>query len=101
MTTLVEKLYRAAANVGFLKTCVWLPSNGGAVQTHPVGWTAADMDVLSGLTSSTEFAMTYPISCFIGLAARESVQVDGVTYQVREVQALRDGSEVQAKLMRV
>ena len=101
MTSLVEKIYRAAANVGFLKVCVWQPSSGGAQHSHPVGWSAADRDVLSGLTSSTEYVMTYPNSCFIGLAERETVQVEGVTYLVREVQALRDGSEIQVKLMRV
>jgi len=101
MTSLVERIYRAAANVGFLKTCVWQPSAGGEQQSYPVGWSAADQDVLSGLTSSTEFLMTYPSSCFTGLAARETVQIEGVAYQVREVLALRDGSEMQAKLMRV
>jgi hypothetical protein len=45
--------------------------------------------------------MTYPNSCFVGLKSRESVQIDGVAYQVREVTAVGDGSEVRAKLMRV
>lgn len=101
MTSLVENIYRAAANVGFLKTCVWQPSVGGAAQSHSVGWAAADQDVLSGLTSSTEYVMTYPSTCLTGLAAHEVVQIEGVAYQVREVTALRDGSELQAKLMRM
>jgi hypothetical protein len=101
MTTLVERLYRAAANVGFLKTCVWQPSNGGAAQTHSVGFSAPDQDVLSGLGVSTEYEMTYPNSCFVGLKTREVVQVEGMVYQVREIMAVGDGSEVRAKLMRV
>ena len=101
MTTLVEKLYRAAANVGFLKTCDWQPSNGSAIQTHAVGVSAPDQDVLSGLGVSTEYEMTYPNSCFVGLKTREVVQIEGVVYQVREVMAVGDGSEVRAKLMRV
>jgi len=101
MTTLVEKLYRAAANVGFLKACVWQPSDGGAVQSHWVGFVAPDKDVLSGLGVSTDYEMTYPNSCFVGLKTREVVQIEGVTYQVREVMAVGDGSEVRAKLMRV
>ena len=101
MTTLVEKIYRAAANVGFLKTCVWQPSNGGVVQTHSVGFSAPDQDVLSGLGVSTEYEMTYPNSCLNGLKSREVVQLEGVVYQVREVMAVGDGSEVRAKLMRV
>lgn len=101
MTTLVEKLYRAAANVGFLKTCVWQPGDGGAVQSYSVGFVAPDKDVLSGLGLSTDYEMTYPNSCFVGLKSREVVQIEGVAYQVREVMAVGDGSEVRAKLMRV
>ena len=66
MTTLVEKIYLAAANVGFLKTCDWQPSNGSAIQTHAVGVSAPDQDVLSGLGVSTEYEMTYPNSCLWG-----------------------------------
>jgi len=98
---LVEKLYRAAANVGFLKTCVWQPGDGGAVQSYSVGFVAPDKDVLSGLGLSTDYEMTYPNSCFVGLKTREVVQIEGVAYQVREVMAVGDGSEVRAKLMRV
>lgn len=101
MSTLVEKIYRAAANVGFLKTCVWQPTDGGAAQTHSVGFSAPDKDVLSGLGVSTEFEMTYPNTCLVGLKAREVVQIEGVAYQVREVMAVGDGSEVRAKLMRI
>ena len=101
MTTLVEKLYRAAANVGFLKPCVWQPGDGGAVQSYSVGFVAPDKDVLSGLGVSTDYEMTYPNSCFVGLKSREVVQIEGVAYQVREVMAVGDGSEVRAKLMRV
>ena len=101
MTTLVEKLYRAAANVGFLKTCVWQPGDGGAAQTHSVGFSAPDKEMLAGIGVSTEYEMTFPNSCFVGLKSRESVQIEGVFYQVREVTAVGDGSEVRAKLMRV
>lgn len=101
MTTLVEKIYLAAANVGFLKICVWQPSDGGTAQTHSVGFSAPDQDVLSGLGVSTDYEMTYPNSCFVGLKTREAVQLEDVAYQVREVMAVGDGSEVRAKLMRV
>ena len=101
MTTLVEKIYLAAANVGLLKICVWKPSDGSAAQTHSVGFSAPDKDVLSGLGVSTEYEMTYPNSCLNGLKSRDSVQIEGVAYQVREVMAVGDGSEVRAKLMRV
>ena len=45
--------------------------------------------------------MTYPNSCYVGLKTREVAQIEGVAYQVREVTAVGDGSEVRAKLMRV
>jgi hypothetical protein len=57
--------------------------------------------VLSGLGVSTDYEMTYPNSCFVGLKTREVVQIEGMAYQVREVTAVGDGSEVRAKLMRV
>ena len=101
MTTLVEKIYLAAANVGFLKICVWQPTDGSAAQTHSVWFSAPDQEVLSGLGVSTDYGMTYPNSCFVGLKTREVVQLEGVAYQVREVMAVGDGSEVRAKLMRV
>jgi hypothetical protein len=101
MTTLVEKIYLAAANVGFLKACVWQPSAGGAAQKYSVGFSAPNQDVLSGLGVSTEYEMTYPNSYFVGLKTREVAQIEGVAYQVREVTAVGDGSEVRAKLMRV
>jgi len=101
MTTLVEKIYRAAANVGFLKACVWQPGDGSAVQTHSVGFSAPDKDVLSGLGVSTEYEITYPNTCLVGLKARETLQVEGTAYQVREVIAVGDGSELRATLMRV
>ena len=101
MSTLVEKIYRAAANVGFLKTCVWQPGDGGAQQSHSVGFSAPDKDVPSGLGVSTEYEITYPNTCLVGLKARDAVQVEGVAYQVREVMAVGDGSEMRATLMRV
>ena len=101
MSTLVEKIYLAAANVGFLKTCVWQPTDGGSAQTHSVGFSAPDKEVLAGFSVSTEFEMTYPNTRLVGLKTREVVQIEGVAYQVREVMAVGDGSEVRAKLMRI
>ena len=101
MTTLVEKIYLAAANAGFLNTCVWQPGDGSASQTHSVGFFAPDKEVLSGLGVSTEYEITYPSTCFVGLKAFDAVQIEGVVYQVREVTVVGDGSEVRARLMRV
>ncbi|MBL0143852.1 MAG: hypothetical protein IPP91_17545 [Betaproteobacteria bacterium] len=98
---LVERIYEAAANVGFLKPCTWQPSAGGARQTHPVGFAAPDEMLLDGLTASTEYVMSYPATIFTGLAPREVVEIDWVAFQVREVRAVGDGSEMRAKLTRL
>jgi len=97
----MEQVYQAAAHAGLLKACVWQPAAGGSAQTCPVGLRAPDENVLDNLALSRETVMTYPASCFTGLAPREGVTVDGVAYQVRIVTAVGDGSEMRASLMRV
>lgn len=98
---MTEILYQAAANAGFLKPCVWLPSDGSPLRSHPVGFAAPDESLLDGLASSTEYVMSYPATQFAGLAVREMVEIDGLSFQVREIKAMGDGSELRAKLMRV
>ena len=97
----VDAIYEAAANVGFLRECRWQPTDGTPLQTHQVGFAAPDDTLLDGLTLSTEYVMTYPASIFIGLAQREPVEIDGVIFLVRELRAVGDGSEMRATLTRV
>ena len=101
MTSLIEKIYEAAANVGFLKTCVWRPSDGSPPRTNQVGLQAPDETVLDNLASTTDTTMSYPASIFAGLAQREVVEIDGMTFQVREIRAVGDGSELRARLTRL
>jgi hypothetical protein len=98
---LVEQVYAAATNAGLLKDCRWQPSGGSTAEQHPVGFAAPDDTILDGLALNTDYAITYPASVFVGLAAREVVEIDGVTYQVRDVRAVADGSEIRAKLTRL
>jgi hypothetical protein len=98
---IVEEIYASAANAGFLKECLWRPSDGSPPQRFSVGFGAPDDTVLDGLTLSTEYVMTYPASIFIGLAQREPVEIDGVTFLVRDIRAVGDGSEMRAKLTRL
>lgn len=98
---LVEKIYEAAANAGFLKECVWRPSDGSPPRTNMVGFAAPDETLLDGLTASTEYVMSYPAMIFDGLAPRETVEIDGAAFQVRELRAVGDGSEMRAKLTRL
>ena len=98
---LVEQVYSAAANAGLTVRCRWFPAGSGSAQTQQVGFSGPDDTALDGLTLNTDYAITYPASVFVGLAAREMVLIDGVTYQVRDVRAVADGSEIRAKLTRV
>lgn len=98
---LIEKIYEAAANVGFLKECIWRPSDGSPPRTNSVGFAAPDETLLDGLTASTEYVMSYPATIFAGLAPRETVEIDGVVFQVRELRAMGDGTEMRAKLTRL
>ena len=98
---LVEQVYEAAANAGFLKECVWHPSDGGPPRTNMVGLRAPDDSVLGNLTPSRDTVISYPASIFEGLSQREMVEVAGVKFQVRDIRAVGDGSEMRAKLTRL
>ncbi|HET7863779.1 MAG TPA: hypothetical protein VFL86_05170 [Burkholderiaceae bacterium] len=98
MGTMLETLYAAAARAGLLKSCRWMPPDGSPPQTHEVGFAAPDETLLDGLASGTAYAMTYPASRFAGLAVRDSVEIDGVVFQVRDIRAVGDGSELRARL---
>lgn len=97
----IEEFYEAAARTGLLRDCRWQPADGSPSQTHAVGFSAPDDIVLDGLAMNTDYAITFPSSVFVGLAAREAVEISGVTYQVRDIRAVGDGSEIRAKLTRL
>ena len=98
---LVEQVYSAAANAGLTVRCRWFPAGGESAKTQQVGFSAPDDTALDGLTLNTDYAITYPASVFVGLAVRDAVEVEGVAYQVRDVRALADGTEMRAKLTRL
>jgi hypothetical protein len=50
---------------------------------------------------STDYEMTYPVTAFGGLAVREVVEIGGTSFQVRDIRAVGDGSEIRAKLTRL
>ena len=98
---LIEDLYQAAARAGLLRSCTWRPSDGSAAQTRSVGFSAPDETLLDGLALSTDYEMRYPSSGLKGLVVREVVEIDGQPYQVRDIRAVGDGSELRAKLTRI
>ena len=99
--TLVAQIYESAANAGLLKECLWYPSNGAPSQLHQIGFAAPDESLLDGLALSTDYEMTYPVTAFGGLAVREVVEIGGTSFQVRDIRAVGDGSEIRAKLTRL
>ncbi len=98
---LVEQVYEAAANASLLRDCHWQPADGSPPQAHPVGFSAPDDTLLDGLTSSTEYVISYPDSVFKGLAVRDTVRIGEAMFQVRDIRATGDGSEIRAKLTRL
>lgn len=98
---MLESLYLAAESAGFLRECIWLPGNGQPVERHSVGFTAPEIGILDNLGMSTDYAITYPASWFVGLAKYDSVTVAGIAYQVREPRAIGDGSEYRTTLTRL
>ena len=97
----IEQLYEAAHRAGFLKECVWKPRDGSPSRTNMVDIAAPDETLLDGLTLSTETVMSYPAAIFTGLQPRETVEIEGVAFQVREIRAVGDGSELRARLTRL
>lgn len=97
----IEKLYEAAARAGLLKLCRWVPSSGGIERVNPVGVKAQDDTVLDHLASTTDITMSYPASIFEGLKTGEIVDIEGVRFQVREINVMGDGSELRARLTRL
>ena len=98
---LVEQVYAAATNAGLLRDCHWQPADGSPMQAHAVGFSEPDDTVFDGLASTTDHQISYPASVFMGLAPRDTVEIDSVIYQVRDIRAVGDGSEMRAKLTRL
>ncbi|WP_127476561.1 head-tail joining protein [Sulfurivermis fontis] len=90
----VADLYDAAARAGLLT-----PVKAGALVVECV-FRAPDETVLDGLALSRDYEIEYP-TARLSLAAGDRVEIGGASFRVREVFALRDGSECRAKLARV
>lgn len=98
---LIERLYEAAGNAGLLHECHWQPADGSPMQTGLVGFAAPDDTLFEGLTSTTDYTVSFPASAFVGIAARDTVVISESTFQVREVRTVGDGSELRARLTRL
>ena len=92
---LIERLYAAAESAGLLV------HTEIAGRTVAVGFSAPDRTVLDGLVRSTDYAITYPTSALADLAVGQTLEIAGVTYAVRDLRALGDGTEQLATLTRL
>jgi len=91
----IETLYDAAASAGLLIRAV-----SGSLEVM-VDFRAPDEDVLDGLGVNRNYTIRYPLSRLPLLAAGNALEIAGITYRVREVSAMGDGTEARASLTRL
>ncbi len=96
----IESLYDAAARSGLLQKATWAPDRAPRMTTW-VEFRAPDESILDGLGVSTDYTIRYPASRLVGLVQGDTVDIGGITYRVREVRAVGDGSESRATLARL
>jgi hypothetical protein len=97
---MIESIYASAASAGLLKEVVWIADQTTAPMLAQVGFRAPDESLLGGLALGRDYTIVYPASALVGLKAKARLLLDGQTFEVREVQALGDGSECRATLSR-
>ncbi len=91
----VVTLYEAARNAGLL-TAVTVAGSPAVY----CGFRAPDETVLDGFALSRDYQLDYP-AAWLTLAVGDTVEIAGVSYQVREVRAIGDGSERRASLSKL
>ncbi len=87
-------MYAAAGRAGLLT-----PAAIGGAEIL-VDFRAPEVEVLDGLGLSSDYAIRYPADAVVLNTGHELV-IGGVTYRVREIRAIGDGSECRATLLRV
>lgn len=92
--TVLTDLYAAAGRAGLLT-----PAVIGSTEVL-VNFRAPEVEVLDGLGLSSDFAIRYPADVVM-LDTGHELMIGGVTYRVREVRAVGDGSECRATLTKL
>lgn len=92
---LIEQLYGAADRAGLL---VMAEFEG---QSVAVDFSSADETVLDGLLRAADYTIRFPTSALPDLATGHTLSIAGVSYQVRDVRGIGDGSERRADLSRL
>lgn len=96
----IDAFYETAGRAGLLHPAIWRPASGPMV-TAWVDYRAPDESILDGLGVSTDYAIRYPASRLVGLTQGDTLEIEGVSYRVRDVRAVGDGSEHRATLTRL
>lgn len=98
--TLVEQVYRAAAKAGLLQQCTWV-SQKGLREVRDVEFRTSDDTVFDNLVMAVETTITVPNTYFRRAQRGDLCMVDCQTYQIRDIRAIRDGSETKFKVAKV
>lgn len=85
----------------FAHVATWSPSDGSEQQTANVILDSPDQELFSGALVSTDYAITYPASEFVGLDHGDLLTIESVEYQVREVRQIEDGRLMRATLGKI
>lgn len=83
-------------------SAVWRPRNGEATQDALVYFEFSDTDspMTIGVVSRS-ISIRYSAMSLVGMDKGETVEVDGVSYVVRNAYAIADGADRQANLGKV
>lgn len=98
--TLVEQVYAAAAKAGLLMRCT-LVSQNGLREVRDVEFRTTDDTVFDNLVMAVETTITVPNTYFHRAQRGDLCMVNGKTYQIRDIRAIHDGSEIKFKVAKV
>ncbi len=96
--SIVQQVFAAAGNAGWLVSCSWVPKGKGIRETAPVSLSSEDHLLMDHLARSTDPLIRFPASNFVGIKRGDLLVIGANRYQVREVENLKDGSIKQAKV---
>ena len=95
--TLVEQIYAAAARAGLLKKCTWV-SKEGFREVRYAEFRTSDDTAFDNLLLAAETTITYPATYFKSALRGDHFVVGDDFYVIRDIRAIKDGSETKAKV---
>ena len=92
----VDRLGAPFRRLGVAAT--WRPADYTAGGAGTVMLDAPDTEILGGAIQSTEYSVLYRASELVGLAVGDTLEIGGVCYTVRHIEAVDDGALMRARL---